>query len=94
MLDTLLEAELGQQIDEEGIQEEVDTFIIAGFESTMTTISFALSLLALHPDAQQKLCDEICDFYGMKRSSIWKQYSYPLDIYYFIFVTKISMEIR
>lgn len=70
MLDTLLEAEISRQIDEKGIQEEVATFIIAGFDSTMTSISMALFSLALNPDIQQRLYDEICGIYGMKRSSI------------------------
>lgn len=44
MLDTLLLAEqtTNNQIDAAGIQEEVDTFIFEGFDTTMTAITFIL----------------------------------------------------
>lgn len=60
MLDTLLHAEQnGHQIDADGIQEEVDTFIFEGFDTTMTAITFILFMIANHSDVQQRLYDEI-----------------------------------
>lgn len=59
MLDTLLMAELNQKIDGAGIQEEVDTFVFEGFDTTMTGITFILFAIANHEDVQQKLYDEI-----------------------------------
>lgn len=59
MLDTLLMAELNQKIDEAGIQEEVDTFVFEGFDTTMTAITFILFAIANHEDVQQKLYEEI-----------------------------------
>lgn len=59
MLDTLLMAELNQKIDGGGIQEEVDTFVFEGFDTTMTAITFILFAIANHEDVQQKLYEEI-----------------------------------
>lgn len=47
------------QIDAAGIQEEVDTFVFEGFDTTMTAITFMLLLIASHSDVQQCLYVEI-----------------------------------
>lgn len=60
MLDTLLWAEHnGQQIDIQGIQEEVDTFVFEGYDTTMTALTFILFMIACHESVQEKLYDEI-----------------------------------
>lgn len=60
MLDTLLAAEQNQQlIDSAGIQEEVDTFVFEGFDTTMTAITFILFAIANHGDVQKRLYEEI-----------------------------------
>lgn len=60
MLDTLLQAEqIHKKIDAAGIQEEVDTFVFEGFDTTMTAITFTLFMLATHPAVQAQLFDEI-----------------------------------
>lgn len=60
MLDTLLAAEQNHQsIDSLGIQEEVDTFVFEGFDTTMTAITFILFTIANHADVQQRLYEEI-----------------------------------
>lgn len=60
MLDTLLAAEQNQQlIDSAGIQEEVDTFVFEGFDTTMTAITFILFAIANHEDVQKRLYEEI-----------------------------------
>lgn len=59
MLDTLLMAETQNSIDGAGIQEEVDTFVFEGFDTTMTAITFILFAIANHEDVQQRLYEEI-----------------------------------
>lgn len=59
MLDTLLVAESQNLIDGAGIQEEVDTFVFEGFDTTMTAITFILFAIANHQDVQQRLYEEI-----------------------------------
>uniref|UniRef100_A0A2Y9D1T1 Cytochrome P450 n=1 Tax=Anopheles dirus TaxID=7168 RepID=A0A2Y9D1T1_9DIPT len=59
MLDTLLAAEAKEQIDEEGIREEVDTFMFEGHDTTSAGIIFTLLLLAHSPEVQQRLYEEL-----------------------------------
>lgn len=59
MLDTLLVAEHQNRIDGDGIQEEVDTFVFEGFDTTMTAITFILFSIANHEDVQKRLYEEI-----------------------------------
>lgn len=59
MLDTLIAAEAKNQIDGEGIQEEVDTFMFEGHDTTSSGLVFTLWLLALHQDAQEQIYEEI-----------------------------------
>ncbi|CAB3256537.1 unnamed protein product [Arctia plantaginis] len=64
MLDLLIQAEKEGQIDETGIQEEVDTFMFEGHDTTASGLTFCFMLLANHEDAQKKIFEElieICD---------------------------------
>uniref|UniRef100_UPI003B66E70F uncharacterized LOC128724838 n=1 Tax=Anopheles nili TaxID=185578 RepID=UPI003B66E70F len=59
MLDTLLSAEAKQQIDEDGIREEVDTFMFEGHDTTAAAIMFTIVLLAIEQEAQDRCYKEI-----------------------------------
>ncbi|XP_046826462.1 cytochrome P450 4c3-like [Vespa crabro] len=53
LLDLLIAASLNDnQLDEEGIREEVDNFMAAGYSTTATALCFALYLIAKHKDVQ------------------------------------------
>ncbi|XP_017882357.2 cytochrome P450 4C1-like [Ceratina calcarata] len=52
MLDLLLSAHRHNLIDEEGIREEVDTFMFRGHDTTAISICFTIMLLAEHPQIQ------------------------------------------
>ncbi|KAI4473424.1 hypothetical protein M0804_015360 [Polistes exclamans] len=59
LLDLLIAASWrDNQIDEEGIREEVDTFMFEGHDTTASALCFALSLFAKHKDVQEKIRDE------------------------------------
>lgn len=59
MLDTLLLSEMQGQIDPQGIQEEVDTFMFEGHDTTSSAITYSLLLIASYPDIQDRLYVDI-----------------------------------
>ncbi|KAI4477385.1 hypothetical protein M0804_012771 [Polistes exclamans] len=60
MLDLLIAASWrDNQIDEEGIREEVDTFMFGGHDTIASALIFALSLFAKHKDVQKNIRDEV-----------------------------------
>ncbi|XP_052863438.1 uncharacterized protein LOC128270072 [Anopheles cruzii] len=64
-LDVLLQSTIdGCPLTDQEIQEEVDTFMFGGHDTTTIAISFTLLLLARHPEVQQKLHQEIVEIVG------------------------------
>lgn len=62
MLDILMRAndpESGQQMPDDQLIDEVLTLIVAGHETTASTLSWCWYLLSQHPDAEQKLSNEV-----------------------------------
>lgn len=59
MLDTLLTAEKMGEIDENGIKEEVINFMFAGHDTTSIALTFILFLISHHPEAQDRILEEI-----------------------------------
>ncbi|CAH0554675.1 unnamed protein product [Brassicogethes aeneus] len=60
MLDLLLNFKAqGAAITDDGIREEVDTFLFEGHDTTSMAICFALMLLANHPKVQDLIIEEI-----------------------------------
>ncbi|XP_050681342.1 cytochrome P450 4C1-like [Leptidea sinapis] len=58
MLDLLLEAEKNGIIDRSGINDEVDTFMFEGHDTTATALQFTFMILANHQDIQNKIIEE------------------------------------
>lgn len=52
---------------EDEIREEVNTFMIGGFDTTATTAAFAVHLLGNHPEAQRKVHEELDAVFGNDR---------------------------
>ncbi|XP_047359785.1 cytochrome P450 4C1-like isoform X1 [Vespa velutina] len=60
LLDLLISACVKENIiDEKGIQEEVDTFMFEGHDTTAAALCFALSLFAKHKDVQKRIREEV-----------------------------------
>ena len=64
MLDTLLEAEVTNKIDEHGILDEVETFIFEGFDTTSIGLLFCTYLIATHTNIQEEIYKEIQSING------------------------------
>ncbi|XP_049938553.1 cytochrome P450 4C1-like isoform X1 [Schistocerca serialis cubense] len=63
-LDLLLDAsEDGQKLDDQELQEEVDTFMFEGHDTTSVAMSWVLVLLGHHPDIQEKIFAEQDDIF-------------------------------
>ncbi|XP_037538689.1 thromboxane-A synthase [Nematolebias whitei] len=52
-----------QMLTEDDIVGQVFIFLVGGFENVSNTLAFASYLLALHPECQRKVLDEVDDFF-------------------------------
>lgn len=69
-LDLLLDHHLnGGDLTEEGIREEVDTFMFEGHDTTSMALSWILFLLGHHPECQEKVWTEIDQMFDEMGSS-------------------------
>nr|ADE05575.1 cytochrome P450 4M1 [Manduca sexta] len=64
MLDLLIAAERDGEIDSQGIQEEVDTFMFEGHDTTASGLTFCFMLLANNKHIQDKIVAELDDIFG------------------------------
>ncbi|CAI5450589.1 unnamed protein product [Caenorhabditis angaria] len=63
-LDLLLSQEDSNNLSEEDIRQEVDTFMFAGHDTTTSASSFALWNIAHNSDVQQKIYEELVEVFG------------------------------
>ncbi|CAG4978424.1 unnamed protein product [Parnassius apollo] len=64
MLDLLILAEKEGLIDNAGIQEEVDTFMLEGHDTTASGLIFCLMLLANYSEIQERIVIELKEIFG------------------------------
>ncbi|GIX66982.1 cytochrome P450 4V2 [Caerostris extrusa] len=65
LLDVLLKLHIEDQVlDEEGVRQEVDTFISTGHDSISVTVKWALYLIGLYPEVQEKIHQELDSVLG------------------------------
>ncbi|XP_043481155.1 cytochrome P450 4C1-like isoform X2 [Leptopilina heterotoma] len=63
-LDFLLQLSDKEHFTDKEIREEVVTLITAGSDTTGRTMDFVLFMLAIHPEVQEKVYEEIFSVYG------------------------------
>ena len=54
----------------EEIKMNMILFMLAGYETTSTTLSYCTYVLAKHPEEQQKLYDEISSVFNIENNAI------------------------
>ncbi|XP_063357936.1 uncharacterized protein LOC134647515 [Cydia amplana] len=64
MLDLLISAKKDKLIDSAGIQEEVDTFMFEGHDTTASGLTFCMMALANNRDIQNKAVAELKELFG------------------------------
>ncbi|CAH1100871.1 unnamed protein product [Psylliodes chrysocephalus] len=76
LLDLMLKAQQdGAAIDDEGIKEELNTFIFEGHDTTSGSIAYTLMLLANNKEAQEEIYREIVSIIGSKQSPSYSDLS-------------------
>jgi cytochrome P450 len=58
-------------LSDKEIQDEVDTFMFEGHDSTASTLSWCLYNLAKHPEYQERCREEIQEHWGDKKDITW-----------------------
>jgi cytochrome P450 len=58
------DAETGRAMEIQQVRDEALIFLLAGHETTVSALTFALQLLGRHPDEQQRVADELADVLG------------------------------
>lgn len=75
-LDLLLQSRVdGKPLDDEGIREEVDTFMFEGHDTTTSGIAFALLNLAKNPVIQDQVFDECRVVLGDKKRATMQDFN-------------------
>lgn len=80
----------GKPLSDQSIQEEVDTFMFGGHDTTASGISFALHHLSRHPVIQEKVYQEIIEVFG-KTSSVPMTYKSLKELKYMEMVIKETL---
>jgi cytochrome P450 family 4 subfamily V len=63
-LDSLIAQMHAEKLTFDDIQEEVDTFMFEGHDTTAAAINFACYLVGCHPNVQAKIHDEMDSIFG------------------------------
>uniref|UniRef100_UPI003B75B36C cytochrome P450 4C1-like n=1 Tax=Ostrinia nubilalis TaxID=29057 RepID=UPI003B75B36C len=69
MLDLMLLAQKEDLIDDDGIQEEVDTFMFEGHDTTAAGLTYCLMMLANNNQIQGKIFEELREVFGASERS-------------------------
>ena len=70
----------GSKLNDADIQEEVDTFMFEGHDTTANAMSFATYLLARYPEVQTRARKELDDIYGNDEGKSYSSQNKVLDI--------------
>jgi len=60
----------GEAMTDKQLRDEVMALLIAGHETTANTLTWALHLLATHPDVQRQVCDQVRSVLDKREATI------------------------
>ncbi|CAG9762332.1 unnamed protein product [Ceutorhynchus assimilis] len=93
-LDLLLEARIdGEPFTRKDLQDEVNTFMFAGHDTSSSAISFCLFMLATNLDAQQKVIEEQVEIFGSDLKSASPTYKQLNAMKYLDLVIKETLRL-
>ncbi|CAG9137612.1 unnamed protein product, partial [Plutella xylostella] len=72
ILEFLLKHKEESELTDKEIKDEVDTMVIAGFDTTATQLLYAFILLGSHPDVQERIYNEIKEVLGDMNRDVTK----------------------
>lgn len=79
LIDRLLRLVHEGRIDENTAIDEVETMLIGGTETSSTGISYIILLLAMHPDIQEKVYEELHSVYNSQDEETTYEHIQQLD---------------
>lgn len=68
--------------------------LTAGYETTSMTLTAATYLLALHTDVQEKLANEIHDYFEENPVSAWGKLKWPAEVHVQVTLTYCCLQHR
>ncbi|XP_043481287.1 uncharacterized protein LOC122510583 [Leptopilina heterotoma] len=89
-LDFLLELSENEGLTDKELRDEVVTLICAGSDTTSKTVDFALFMLAIHPEIQEKVYEEIFSVYGSDDPE--KNPVKHEDLHHFMYLERVIKE--
>jgi len=69
-LDEIANENLPKQLGRKEVEANLQVFMLAGYETTSTALSYASHILVFHQDVQRKLYEEIYEAYGSNSDKI------------------------
>ena len=69
-LDEIANEHLPKQLGRKEVEANLQLFMLAGYETTSTALSYASHILVFHQDVQRKLYEEIYEAYGSNSDKI------------------------
>lgn len=91
LIDQLLELYFAGKLDDKIIRDQVETIVIAGNETTALSLSYITLLLAMHPEIQEKVYDELHSIFESQEEAT--TYEHIQRLTYFDRVIKEGMRI-
>nr|UUB32658.1 cytochrome P450 CYP4BD5 [Dendroctonus rhizophagus] len=93
-LDMLLEARIdGKPLTKTELRDEVNTFMFEGHDTTSSAMSFALYLIATHPEVQDKLFDEQTQIFPSDWKNARPSHKQLLEMKYLDLVIKETLRL-